>query len=71
VADLSNKIVWIAEVNFTGSPRDYIFPKLRAHPYRGRTIYYLNEEKRIVILGVLHQARDVQPEMFEGRQRGI
>lgn len=59
VADLSNKIVWIAEVNFTGSPRDYIFPNLRAHSHRGRTIYYLNEKARIVILGVLHQARDV------------
>lgn len=65
VADLSAKIAWIAEVGFTGVPRDYIFPNLRALPYRGRTIYFISEDDRVVVLGVLHQARDVNPEMFD------
>lgn len=67
VADLSAKIFWIAEVGFSGSTRDYISPKLRALPYRGRTIYFVCDEQRIVVLGILHQARDVHPEMFEDR----
>ena len=67
VADLTAKIAWIAEVDFTGSPRDNLFKGLRAHPYRGRCIYFISEPDRIVILGILHQARDVTSDDFEDR----
>lgn len=40
LADLTMKISWIAEVDFTDSPRDHISEGLRAYPYRQRCIYY-------------------------------
>ncbi len=33
MADLTAKIAWIAEVDFTGSPRDYLSKRLRGFPY--------------------------------------
>jgi len=65
VADLSHKITWIAEVNFTGSPRDHIREGLRAFPYRKRCIYYRLHHDRVVILRVLHGAQDVTQQQFE------
>lgn len=66
LADLTKKIAWIAEVNFTGSPRDHILPGLRGLPYRQRCIYYRSLPDRIIILRVLHGAQDVQAMKFEG-----
>lgn len=40
LADLTAKIIWIAEADFTGSPRDNISPGLRVFSYRQRCIYY-------------------------------
>jgi toxin ParE1/3/4 len=66
LADLTRKIAWIAEVNFTGSPREHILPGLRGLPYRQRCIYYRSLPDRIVILRVLHGAQDVLAMKFEG-----
>ncbi|HWU62542.1 MAG TPA: type II toxin-antitoxin system RelE/ParE family toxin [Ensifer sp.] len=66
LADLTRKIAWIAEVDFTGSPRDHILPGLRGLPYRQRCIYYRSLPDRIVILRVLHGAQDVLAMKFEG-----
>jgi toxin ParE1/3/4 len=65
LADLTAKIAWIAEVDFTGSPRDNIASGLRALPYRNRCIYYRSYPDRIVILRVRHGAEDVKPQDFE------
>lgn len=65
MADITAKIAWIAEVDFTGSPRDYISPGLRSFPYRQRCIYYRSYPDRIVILRVMHMAQDVKPRDFE------
>lgn len=65
MADITVKIAWIAEVDFTGSPRDYISPGLRSFPYRQRCIYYRSYPDRIVILRVMHMAQDVKPRDFE------
>lgn len=65
LADLTVKIAWIAEVNFTGSPRGHIAEGLRGFPYRNRCIYYRSYHDRIVILRVKHGAEDIKPEDFE------
>ncbi|WFU09194.1 type II toxin-antitoxin system RelE/ParE family toxin [Rhizobium sp. CB3090] len=64
LADLTTKIAWIAEVDFTGSPRDHLVEGLRGFPYRGRCIYYRSYHDRIVILRVKHGAEDVKPQDF-------
>lgn len=65
LADLTAKIIWIAEADFTGAPRDNISPGLRAFPYRQRCIYYRTYPDRIVILRVMHMSQDVQKQDFE------
>lgn len=65
LADLTERIAWIAEVDFTGSPRDQISPGLRSFPYRQRCIYYRSYPDRIVILRIMHGAQDVKPQDFE------
>lgn len=65
IADIVAKISWIAEVDFTGSPRDHIAPSLRGFPYRQRCIYYRIYEDRIVVLRVMHAAQDVKSQDFE------
>ncbi|MCB2402013.1 type II toxin-antitoxin system RelE/ParE family toxin [Rhizobium ruizarguesonis] len=52
MADLTAKIAWIAEVDFTGSPRDHIAEGLRGLPYGNRCIYYRSYHDRIVVLRV-------------------
>lgn len=64
VADLTAKIAWIAEADFTGSPRDHIAEGLRGFPYRERCIYYRSYHDRIVVLRVMHGAQDVKAEDF-------
>ncbi|WP_370689899.1 type II toxin-antitoxin system RelE/ParE family toxin [Neorhizobium galegae] len=65
LADITARIAWIAESDFTGSPRDHISPGLRGFPYRQRCIYYRSYPDRIVILRVMHGAQDVKPQDFE------
>lgn len=65
LTDLTAKIVWIVQADFTGSPRNDISPGLRAFPYRQRCIYYRSYADRIVILRVLHMAQDVKRQDFE------
>jgi plasmid stabilization system protein ParE len=65
MGDLTAKIAWIAQADFTGSPRDHISPGLRAFPYRQRCIYYRSYPDRIVVLRVMHMAQDMKPQDFE------
>ena len=65
VRDLADKMRWIAEVEFTGSPRDHLSQGLRALPYRSRTIYYRHDETSVRILRVMHDAQNVDPTDFE------
>ncbi|WP_160005888.1 type II toxin-antitoxin system RelE/ParE family toxin [Rhizobium sp. 18055] len=64
LADLTAKIAWIAETDFTGSPRDHILEGLRGFPYRQRCIYYRSYHDRVVILRVMHGAQDIKPQDF-------
>ena len=66
MTELTAKIAWIAEVDFTGSPLDYLSEGLRGFPYRDRCIYYRSYSDRIVVLRVLHGAQDVKPEDLIG-----
>ncbi len=63
--DLASKIVWIAEVDFSGSPRDHLSEGLRGLAYKNRCIYFRSFEDRIVIIRVLHGAQDVEAQAFE------
>ncbi|RFB96837.1 plasmid stabilization system [Rhizobium leguminosarum bv. trifolii] len=63
--DLTAKIAWIAEVDFTGSPRDHIAEGLRGLPYRNRYIYYRSYHDRVVVLRVKHGAEDIKPQDFD------
>lgn len=65
VADIAAKLAWIAEVGFTGSPRDHVSEGLRAFPYRGRCIYYRVFEDQVVIVRVLHGAQDIEQQDFD------
>lgn len=69
LADLTAKIAWIAQVDFTGSPRDHVSPGLRLFPYRQRCIYYRSFADRIVVLRVMHEAEDVSRQSFESHPR--
>ena len=65
VADLHDKMVWIAETGFTGAPRDWIRPGLRALPYRERCIYFRIDDKAVYILRVLHGRQDISQQAFD------
>ena len=67
MADINEKIEWIAKVDFTGSPRDHVSNGLRAFPYRKRCIYFRSYADRVVIVRVLHGAQDVTQHEFEER----
>lgn len=64
MADLTAKIAWIAETDFTGSLRDHILKGLRGYPYRQRCIYYRSYHDRVVVLRVMHGAQDIKPQDF-------
>ena len=64
LADLTARIEWIAEVGFTGVPRDHIHQGLRAFPYRRRCIYFRHEQSRTLILRVIHGAQDIEQIQF-------
>lgn len=64
LADLTSRIEWIAEAEFTGAPRDHIQPGLRAYPYRRRCVYFRHEGTRTLILRVVHGAQDVDQISF-------
>lgn len=57
-------MVWIAEVGFTGVPRDWIRDGLRALPYRERCIYYRIDGDAVYILRVLHGRQDITSQSF-------
>ena len=63
--EIGERMEWIAEVDFTGVPRDHLMPGLRACLYRGRTIYYVSTADAVTVLRVMHQARNITPEDFE------
>ena len=65
VADLTAKMLFIAETDFTGSPRDHVAAGLRALPYRRRCIYFRSYPDHVVIVRVLHGAQDVESQSFD------
>jgi toxin ParE1/3/4 len=66
VADLHDKMEWIALSGFTGVPRDWIRPGLRALPYRERCIYFRVTDTEVFILRVLHGRQDITQQEFSG-----
>ncbi|MDD9911647.1 MAG: type II toxin-antitoxin system RelE/ParE family toxin [Alphaproteobacteria bacterium] len=64
VEELAAKIEWIADTDFTGSPRDYVAEDLRMLLYHQRCIYYRSTPDQIIILRVLHSSQDVAQVKF-------
>jgi plasmid stabilization system protein ParE len=62
--DINAKIEWMATLGITGVPRDFI-PGLRALPYQKRCIYFLVEERKLIVLRVLHGRQKVSPDDFQ------
>lgn len=62
MADFTAKITWIAEVDVTGSPGDYISEGLRGSCERERCIDYRSSKDRIEVLRAMHAAKDVKLE---------
>lgn len=60
--DLTEKLAWIAEADFSGSPRDHVSEGLKAFPYRNRCIYFRTNPAQITFIRVLHQSQDVDKE---------
>ena len=65
-SEIAAKLRWIADVDFTGVPREDIAPGLRAFPFRDRCIYYRRYEDRVVIVRILHGAQDTETQSFSG-----
>ncbi|MCI5078217.1 type II toxin-antitoxin system RelE/ParE family toxin [Oricola sp.] len=65
VAELAEKMAFIARTGFTGSPRDHVAQGLRAFPYKRRCIYFRLYPDRVVIVRVLHGAQDVARQSFD------
>lgn len=64
MADLNAKIEWIGQTGFTGVPRDWIRPGLRALPYRERCIYFRIDNETVTILRIIHGRQDVETQEF-------
>ncbi len=65
VSQIIDKMDWIAEVDFTGVPRDDISPGLRALPFRDRCIYFRRYDDIILIVRILHGAQDTETQSFQ------
>lgn len=65
MSEFLQKLHWIAEVGFTGSPRDDVAPGLRALPFRGRCIYFRHYPDSVLIIRILHGAQDVMAQPFD------
>lgn len=62
--DLTARMWWIAETGFTGAPRDWIRPGLRALPYRECCICFRIDENTVTIQRVIHGRQDVSSQEF-------
>ena len=66
VADLTDKMTWIADTGFSGMARDWIRPELKAYPYRDRCFYFRIDESSVYMLRVLHGKQDIGRQEFPG-----
>jgi toxin ParE1/3/4 len=64
--DLANELHRLAKRGMTGSPRDWISPGLRGHPYRKRCFYLRVVEDKLFVIRVLHSRQDVGAQEFPG-----
>jgi toxin ParE1/3/4 len=64
VADLTDKMTWIADTGFSGMARDWIRPGLKAFPYRDRCFYFRIDDTSVYMLRVLHGKQDIERQEF-------
>lgn len=65
MAEFLAKLHWIAEVGFSGVPRDEIAPGMRAFPWRDRCIYFKHLPDSVLIYRILHGAQNVAVQRFD------
>jgi toxin ParE1/3/4 len=61
---IDRKVASLASSENSGVARGWLWPRLRALPYRNRCIYFLVLDDRLQIVRVLHGRQDVNAEMF-------
>lgn len=64
IAELTAKLIFIAETDFPGTPRDHLSEGLRALPFKRRCIYFRSDCDSVVIVRVLHGAQDIARQEF-------
>ena len=62
--DLADELYRLAKCGLTGSPRDWIRPGLRGHPYRKRCFYFRVVRDKLFVIRVLHSRQDVEAHEF-------
>ncbi len=55
-----------ARLGITGVARDWLGPGLRMHPFGKYCAYFRVEDDRLVVLRILHSARDIDAIIFPG-----
>lgn len=61
VADLHH----IAEIGVTGVARDWVRPGLRLHVFGKYCAYFRYNDRELIVLRIVHGARDVDAILFE------
>ncbi|WP_151985488.1 type II toxin-antitoxin system RelE/ParE family toxin [Rhizobium sp. EC-SD404] len=64
IDQLGAKLDAIASSRSSGVPRDWLAPALRASIHGRYAIYFLVEPTEVLIVRILHGARDIGPEDF-------
>jgi len=59
IKDIIQQINHLAEIGYTGSPRDWVSPGLKMYPFQKRCIYFEVTEDQFIVLRILHEAQDV------------
>ncbi|MDZ4842141.1 MAG: type II toxin-antitoxin system RelE/ParE family toxin [Hyphomicrobium aestuarii] len=60
VSSLEAKFQPLLQFPGMGTPRDQLAPGLRALPYKNYVIYYMSTDDHIIIVRVVHGARDIR-----------
>ncbi len=64
LSQISEKIAWAAESGYTGVPRNFIRPGLRALQFGNYCIYFIVDQNFLTVLRILHGAREVGLQSF-------
>ena len=58
----------IARTGVSGVARDWLRPGLRMHPYEKYCVYFRVTDRELVVIRIIHSARDIDAIIFEPPQ---